>query len=78
VGKVQPQPGGDRNHGTALTFPGETMTYTYSIYRQRSGTKILKLWDGPSVFSLKYAKVLLKRRERQQPANNFFIVRDGQ
>ena len=54
------------------------MTYTYSIYRQRSGTKILKLWDGPSVFSLKYAKVLLKRRERQQPANNFFIVRDGQ
>lgn len=53
------------------------MTYTYSIYRQRLRTKVLALWDGPGILTLKTAHKILARRERQHPAYKFFIVRDN-
>ena len=53
------------------------MAATYSVYRQTLRTKILILWDGPGVFSLHFAKKMLKRREKGQPARKFFIVRDA-
>jgi hypothetical protein len=53
------------------------MVHTYSIYRQRAGTKVLILWDGPGAYSLKYARTLLNRRESQQPEHKLFIVPDN-
>ena len=52
------------------------MALAYSIYRQQPRTKILIMWDGPGIFSLPFAKTMLRRHEQGQPARKFFIVRD--
>lgn len=54
------------------------MVHTYSIYRQRAGTKVLILWDGPGAYSLKYARTLLNRRESQQPSTSCLLSRTTQ
>ena len=46
----------------------------YPIYKQSKRSKILILWDGPSL-SREEAKKLLKIREKDYPDDKFFIVK---